>query len=806
MKQITRFIISFLLFATGLQTIVAQTFNVRSLIPLDEDVRIGRLPNGLTYYIQHNNRPEIQADFYLAQRVGSINEEESQRGLAHFLEHMCFNGTVHFPGNSLIRYLETLGVRFGENLNAYTAVDETVYNIDNVPTTRISALDSCLLILRDWSHDLTLSPKEIDKERGVIQGEWRMRTGAQYRMLEKCAPVLFPQSRYGRHLPIGLMDVVQHFKYQELRNYYQKWYRPDLQVVIVVGNVDVCRTERKIKELFGSVKLPVHPERHYRERDKEETSAYVASYVRHFLDNEPIASTATYYAIMKEMLPGLSAEDVTRMYRGMVSRSDTNVVILTLCPDKKGEAVPSKAALVKAFRAARADKLTPYIDKVKEEPLIQREPLAGRIVKETVLPKWNVKLWILSNGIKVYLKKTDFEKEQVYIRGQGGGGTSVFGTSDVPDVRLMNQVMNITGVGNFTVSELKKKLAGKDVAVVSSVGNNEASLFASSTPRDLKTAFQLLYLNATAPKRDDEAFRSLINVMESSLVNAGVSPMRALADSIYQTSYARHPLAAMIDTGMVKAVNYERVLAMYRQVFRNFSGFNFVIVGHYDEDSVRSLTERYIASLPAFSVPDRPVDTGFSFVKGRVRNEFYREMETPQAVDFVTWEQTCPYNLKNCMMADMISQALQMTYLKQIREDRGWAYSLTVSGEVNALDLGPGHQGSVLFTVRCPVKPENGLDALKIIHAEMEAIAERGIDASVLSKIKAYLIKTARDNATDNDYWRGIISKYAVYGVDFDTEYIPLVQRITSGQLKDFARRYVLSGNSVEVIMHPVVR
>lgn len=760
MKQITRFIISFLLFAIGLQTIVARTFNVRSLIPQDEDVRIGRLPNGLTYYIQHNNRPENQADFYLVQRVGSINEEESQRGLAHFLEHMCFNGTVHFPGNSLIRYLETLGVRFGENLNAYTAVDETVYNIDNVPVARISALDSCLLILRDWSYDLTLSPKEIDKERGVIQGEWRMRTGAQYRMLEKCAPVLFPQSRYGRRLPIGLMDVVQYFKYQELRNYYQKWYRPDLQAVIVVGNVDVCRTERKIKELFGSVKLPVHPERHYRERDKEETGAYVASYVRHFLDNEPIASTATYYAIMKEVLPSLSAEDVTRMYRGMVSRSDTNVVILTLCPDKKGVAVPSKVALVKAFRAARADKLTPYIDKVKEEPLIQREPMAGRIVKETVLPKWNVKLWTLSNGVKVYLKKTDFEKEQVYIQGQGGGGTSVFGTSDVPDVRLMNQVMNITGVGNFTVSELKKKLAGKDVAVMSSVGNNEASLFASSTPRDLKTAFQLLYLNATAPKRDDEAFRSLINVMESSLVNAGVSPMRALADSIYQTSYARHPLATMIDTGMVKAVNYERVLAMYRQVFRNFSGFNFVIVGHYDEDSVRSLTERYIASLPAFGVPDRPVDTGFSFVKGRVRNEFYREMETPQAVDFVTWEQTCPYNLKNCMMADMISQALQMTYLKQIREDRGWAYSLTVSGEVNALDLGPGHQGSVLFTVRCPVKPENGLDALKIIHAEMEAIAERGIDASVLSKIKAYLIKTARDNATDNDYWRGIISKY----------------------------------------------
>lgn len=161
-------------------------------IPVDTAVRIGKLDNGLTYYIRYNNWPEHRANFYIAQKVGSIQEEEAQRGLAHFLEHMCFNGTDHFKGNELIRYCESIGVQFGRDLNAYTGIDQTVYNIDNVPTNRQSALDSCLLILRDWANGLTLDPKEIDKERGVIHEEWRLRTSASSRMFERNLPTLYP--------------------------------------------------------------------------------------------------------------------------------------------------------------------------------------------------------------------------------------------------------------------------------------------------------------------------------------------------------------------------------------------------------------------------------------------------------------------------------------------------------------------------------------------------------------------------------------------------------------------------------------
>ena len=184
-------------------------------VPVDTAVRMGKLDNGLTYFIRYNNWPEHRANFYIAQKVGSIQEEESQRGLAHFLEHMAFNGSDNFKGNDLIEYLRSIGVEFGSDLNAYTSIDQTVYNIDNVPTTRQSSLDSCLLILRDWSTGLTLDPKEIDKERGVIHEEWRLRTSAQSRMFERNLPKLYPGSKYGVRYPIGLMSVVDNFSPKE---------------------------------------------------------------------------------------------------------------------------------------------------------------------------------------------------------------------------------------------------------------------------------------------------------------------------------------------------------------------------------------------------------------------------------------------------------------------------------------------------------------------------------------------------------------------------------------------------------------
>ncbi len=229
--------------------------NAQQPLPLNPEVKHGVLPNGLTYYILHNEYPQNRANFYIAQKVGSALETPEQYGLAHFLEHMAFNGTKHYPGDSMLRYLESKGIRFGADVNAYTDYEETVYNIDNVPTTNAALMDSVLLCLRDWSCDILLEGDEIDAERKVIQEEWRMRNDPNHRFRVAMAPVIFSEPQY-QLTPIGTMEVVMNFPYAALREYYHKWYRPDQQGIIVVGDFDAAEMEQKVIATFSDIPMP----------------------------------------------------------------------------------------------------------------------------------------------------------------------------------------------------------------------------------------------------------------------------------------------------------------------------------------------------------------------------------------------------------------------------------------------------------------------------------------------------------------------------------------------------------------------
>lgn len=244
--------------------------NAQQPLPLNPEVRHGVLPNGLTYYILHNGQPRNRANFYIAQKVGSALETPEQYGLAHFLEHMAFNGTRHYPGDSMLRYLESNGIRFGADVNAYTDYEETVYNIDNVPTDNVHLMDSVLLALRDWSCDLLLEDAEIDAERKVIQEEWRMRNDPAFRFRSAMAPEIFSEPQY-QLTPIGTMDVVMNFPYKALRDYYHKWYRPDQQGIIIVGDFNADEMEKQVVDIFSTIPMPENaaPREYVRVSDNE---------------------------------------------------------------------------------------------------------------------------------------------------------------------------------------------------------------------------------------------------------------------------------------------------------------------------------------------------------------------------------------------------------------------------------------------------------------------------------------------------------------------------------------------------------
>ncbi|AOM75949.1 M16 family metallopeptidase [Pedobacter steynii] len=229
-------------------------------IPLEPRLRTGKLSNGLTYYLLHNDKPKGRADFYLVQKVGSVLEEENQRGLAHFLEHMAFNGTKHFPGKTLISELEKKGIRFGSNINASTGYDETIYRLTDIPINTQGIVDTALLVLYDWSGFIDNNDKDIDEERGIVREEWRTRSTGSIRVLENgIFPIIYAISPYANRIPIGTMEVVNNFKVQQLKEYYYKWYRPDLQAVIVVGDIDVQQIEIKLKKLFNTIPKHKNP-------------------------------------------------------------------------------------------------------------------------------------------------------------------------------------------------------------------------------------------------------------------------------------------------------------------------------------------------------------------------------------------------------------------------------------------------------------------------------------------------------------------------------------------------------------------
>lgn len=908
-------------------------------LPMDPAVRYGKLDNGLTYYIRHNELPKERANFYIAQKVGSVQEDDNQRGLAHFLEHMCFNGTVNFPGNEVVRYCETIGVKFGENLNAYTSTDETVYNIDDVPVSDAN-VDSCLLILHDWADGLLLEPEEIDKERGVIHEEWRLRSSASGRILERNLPALYPGSKYGHRYPIGLMEIIDNFKPDFLRAYYEKWYRPDLQGIIVVGDVDVDKVEAAIKRIFSPIRMPENPaayetypvpdnaeaiyvidkdkeqqqavvqlmfktdplpaeyvntpiflvqqyvsgvasqvmnarlnelsqkpdcpflaascgygdyivsktkdafsvgilpkpgqdaaavqavmeeveraarfgltgsevfrakeefisglERIYDNRDKQKNSFYVPQYVRHFLEGEPIPDIETEFSLYKMLAQQIPAEVVSQSFKEMVASTDTNFVFLAMYPDKDGVRIPTVEEMQAAIAQARAARLTAYVDNVKDEPLVPALPAKGKVTKETPAA-FGYTCWELSNGARVYFRKTDFNDSEVRFAARSFGGSNQYADADLVNVRLTDQVMNATGWGNFSSTELEKKLAGKQASVNSSIGEVTEGLSGQSTPKDLRTLFELTYLRFRQPADDQEAYDNTIALLRNQLANADKDPNRAFMDSIPATVYDHNLRAKSLTLADLDKADYAAIKRIYSERFNAAGDFDFFFTGNFDTDSLRLYVEQYLAPLPAVKERERFKDLRLYPRVGTVENRFVREMETPKAAIFQLWSGTNPYDMKNAAVIDALGQILTQRYLKSIREESGMAYSVGADGTASY-----GLRDDYTIQVYCPVKPAKADSALLLMEQGLLDIARQGVTDEELDKVKQFELKQYADAQRNNGYWQGLIMELTQWNKDNREGYENTIKSITSADIRKFVNDVLLKQhNRVTVVMLP---
>lgn len=907
----------------------------------DNTIRKGILPNGMTYYIRHNAQTKGVADFYIAQKVGSILEEKRQRGLAHFLEHMAFNGTKHFPGNTLqpgiVAWCESVGIKFGANLNAYTSVDQTVYNISAAPVTREGVIDSCLLILNDWSHELLLTDKEIDKERGVIEEEWRTRRSgmAMQRLSEQAMPVIYAGTKYSDCMPIGNIDIVRTFPYNDLRDYYSKWYRPDLQAIIVVGDINEDKIEEKIKKLFAKIPLPQNPahriyypignnekmilytatdkeqptvnftlymkrdvtpkqerntiqnyaddyktnilrmaindrleelsrtknapfisasvrsgnfflastkdafelsgvlkegkvieaiqllvgeverarangitidelkrgkaemlsyaENDYNDRSNRRNGEFVEQCVQNFLEETPIIEPEKELEIVQKLDKTVTIDDVNALAKTIITNQ--NQVVTMFGPDKNTFKMPTNSSIENAILKAQKQHYTPYkTQNTLTERLITKLPKPGSIISERTY-KYGYTEFTLSNGLKVYVRPTNFEPDEVNLKLFSLGGKNIYPDSEMPNLTYLMAGATIGGVAQYNDLTLEKMLAGKTATVTPFIDNDTRGMAGTSNVKDTKTLLELVYLYFTQPRKDPQAFKNLMEQQQEFLTNAHVNPMLAYNDTLHKVAYATNRMASM-DKEQLKRVNYNRIMHIYKELFANAANFKLILTGNIDINKLRPLLCQYIATLPSNNTKETIGTYEPKLVDGKKTYIFHKKQTTPTAITTIVIKGKMEYNNRNELLMDAIGQLLRIVYTEKVREDKGGTYSVQVSG-----DLQHHPNNEALLRIAFQTDPQKYNSLIPIVYKELEKMATEGPSQQDLDKVKAYELKVYNQVLRMNNYWEYVLYTDLYNGIDVDTDFRYIVENMTCDDIRTTLRNLIDQNNCIEVTM-----
>lgn len=907
----------------------------------DNTIRKGILPNGMTYYIRHNAQTKGVADFYIAQKVGSILEEKRQRGLAHFLEHMAFNGTKHFPGNTLqpgiVAWCESVGIKFGANLNAYTSVDQTVYNISAAPVTREGVIDSCLLILNDWSHELLLTDKEIDKERGVIEEEWRTRRSgmAMQRLSEQAMPVIYAGTKYSDCMPIGNIDIVRTFPYNDLRDYYSKWYRPDLQAIIVVGDINEDKIEEKIKKLFAKIPLPQNPahriyypignnekmilytatdkeqptvnftlymkrdvtpkqerntiqnyaddyktnilrmaindrleelsrtknapfisasvrsgnffmastkdafelsgvlkegkaieaiqllvgeverarangitidelkrgkaemlsyaENDYNDRSNRRNGEFVEQCVQNFLEETPIIEPEKELEMVRKLDKTVTIDDVNALAKTIITNQ--NQVVTMFGPDKNTFKMPTNSSIENAILKAQKQHYTPYkTQNTLTERLITKLPKPGSIISERTY-KYGYTEFTLSNGLKVYVRPTNFEPDEVNLKLFSLGGKNIYPDSEMPNLTYLMAGATIGGVAQYNDLTLEKMLAGKTATVTPFIDNDTRGMAGTSNVKDTKTLLELVYLYFTQPRKDPQAFKNLMEQQQEFLTNAHVNPMLAYNDTLHKVAYATNRMASM-DKEQLKRVNYNRIMHIYKELFANAANFKLILTGNININKLRPLLCQYIATLPSNNTKEAIGTYEPKLVDGKKTYIFHKKQTTPTAITTIVIKGKMEYNNRNELLMDAIGQLLRIVYTEKVREDKGGTYSVQASG-----NLQHHPDDEALLRIAFQTDPQKYNSLIPIVYKELEKMATEGPSQQDLDKVKAYELKVYNQVLRMNNYWEYVLYTDLYNGIDVDTNFRYIVENMTCDDIRTTLRNLLNQNNCIEVTM-----
>lgn len=905
-------------------------------VPIDQRVVIGQLPNGLKYYIQKNAKPEDRAELRLAVGVGSINEDDDQLGLAHFVEHMAFNGTKNFEKSELIDYLQKVGTRFGPDLNAYTSFDETVYMLQ-VRTDSQDLFDKGMLILEDWAHAVTFEDEEIDKERGVVESELRSGLSAEERMRNQYLPILFYKSRYADRLPIGTREIINGAPYDALKRYYRDWYRPDLMALVVVGDVNVDEVEADIRERFSKLANPENPrprekygfpdheetlisiskdkeasftraqvihkhphvkvenlgdyrsslvrniynrmlsdrlnelrqsadppflfassgygrfvgnldtysssvvtaegellrglrsvfeenrrvllhgftaselervktemlseaETTAKEEDKLESGRLSMQYVYHFLNENPVPSPQQRLQLRQAFFPTIALDEVNALASKWIT--EENKVVVVTGPDKEDVPLPTEDKIRELMVEVDAADIEPYEDDVVDIPLLADVPAHGAIVSENFREEVEVTELELSNGVRVILRPTDFQNDEIMFNAFSPGGTSLYSDDDYRSASIAATIINQSGISEFDLIQLQKLMAGKVANASPYIGELEEGLQGFSTIKDLETMFQLIYLYFHAPREDSSAFASFVNRQRAVLQNLFVNPDYYYQDRMSDLKYNNHKRRGIPHAEEMDEIQFEKVMKIYRDRFADASDFTFTFVGNFTVESIKPLITTYLGNLPSSGREETWKDVGADLVKGKHVDRFTFG-EAPKAQANLTWHGPFDWDIREDRYHfDAMLDVLRNVLRESMREDQGGVYGVRVSGGVSKY---PKEDYSI--TISFNAEPDEVDTLIQTAMKDIKRLINEGPKDEDLEKVVEVQRQSRIKNLKENGFWANSLRTYYSYGLEPEgillRSYEPLLKELDTKDIQMMVKRCFETENYIEVVMLP---
>ncbi|AYD47433.1 M16 family metallopeptidase [Arachidicoccus soli] len=918
----------------------AQTPKLTQPLAKDTSVTIGKLPNGLTYYIKPNAKPAQKVELRLVVKAGSILENPDQQGLAHFMEHMEFNGLKHYPKNELVDYLQKIGVRFGADLNANTGWDRTYFMLP-IPTDKPGNLEKGFQIVGDWAGGALITTDEVNEERHVILEELRMRDlNAQTRMLRKFLPNMLNDSRYAYRMSGGKDSIVADANPNLIREFYHDWYRPDLMAVIVVGDITTSKAEALIKKYFGKLKAPkaerartyyhvapytkkqamvvtdsettsygftlmypAHPtkiektvgdyrqdllkniftqcvnrklrdmtqaatpafagaqlslggniggitlgdegmeldvtpidnleqsvnaaigellniaeygfttadiqtttkgylpayENAFEERNDRPSASYTDVYADNFMKGDPLLDIGNEYKYVQEILPTITTADINA-YAKKVLQAPQNYFTMVTGPVTGKLTLPTKQGLLQMVDAAFKQQAEQGKEATTATTLLSQQPTPGKIVSETKDAALASITYTLSNGIKVTIKPTDFQKDQVLFSGVKYGGTNLYGAADKSNTTFLSSVIGTMGYGQFTPTALSDFLSGKQANVGVGMTAIADEVSGSSSVKDIKTMLELAYLKLTDPRKDTMLLRGWYNKLEARLPLLNADPQNAFKDSLTKFMYSNNPLTPIVIPTQqdMKNIDVDRILNIYKEQFGNAAGFHFFFVGNVNADSLKPLIEKYLASLPVEDIKPTYKDNGLRMVSGDKTFNFYKGSDK-KSILLDIYHGDIAYSPELALRANMLGQIMTIELLNIVREEKQWIYSGGVSASVTKLPY--GHYS---ITAQMPCGPENVQNIFTELDREIKGYIENGVSAEDLEKVKKAMIEQYKEEIKNNGTWAAELQQSLFWGSDKNDflNYEQRVNAVTGEEIKATAGQ-LLQNNYIKVASFP---